>query len=80
MPSGAEFKLLQPIVEMSGGTAPQICPNISPAVCRVSLCHPSGFPHNPYNGVICNDVIAASGVFTTKELWKYGKGEISTVT
>ena len=34
MPSGAEFKLLQPIVEMSGGTAPMaafqhICPNIS---------------------------------------------------
>ena len=35
----------------------------------------SGYPHNPYNGVICNDVIAASGVFTTKELWKYSKGE-----
>jgi len=36
-----------------------------------------GFPHNPYNGVICNDVIAASGVFTTKELWKYSKGKAS---
>jgi len=35
-----------------------------------------GFPHNPYNGVICNDVIAASGVFTTKELWKYSKASI----
>ena len=34
----------------------------------------TGYPHNPYNGVICNDVIAASGVFTTKELWKYSKG------
>ena len=34
-----------------------------------------GYPHNPYNGVICNDVIAASGVFTTKELWKYSKGK-----
>ena len=34
----------------------------------------AGYPHNPYNGVICNDVIAASGVFTTKELWKYSKG------
>ena len=32
-----------------------------------------GFPHNPYNGVICNDVVAASGVFTTKELWKFAK-------
>ena len=38
----------------------------------------SGYPHNPYNGVICNDVIAASGVFTTKELWKYSKG-INTI-
>ena len=36
----------------------------------------SGYPHNPYNGVICNDVIAASGVFTTKELWKYSKGKL----
>ena len=35
----------------------------------------AGYPHNPYNGVICNDVIAASGVFTTKELWKYSKGK-----
>ena len=34
-----------------------------------------GFPHNPYNGVICNDVVAASGVFTTKELWKFAKCE-----
>ena len=33
-----------------------------------------GFPHNPYNGVVCNDVIAASGVFTAKELWKFTKG------
>ena len=38
----------------------------------------SGYPHNPYNGVICNDVIAASGVFTTKELWKYSKGKLET--
>ena len=35
----------------------------------------AGFPHNPYNGVICNDVVAASGVFTTKELWKFAKCE-----
>jgi len=35
-----------------------------------------GFPHNPYNGVICNDVVAASGVFTTKELWKFAKSSI----
>merc|ERR1719347_2158297 len=38
--------------------------------------HVKGFPHNPYNGVICNDVIAASGVFTTKELWKFAKSSI----
>ena len=36
-----------------------------------------GFPHNPYNGVICNDVVAASGVFTTKELWKFAKCKLS---
>ena len=36
----------------------------------------AGFPHNPYNGVICNDVVAASGVFTTKELWKFAKCEL----
>ncbi len=35
----------------------------------------AGYPHNPYNGVICNDVIAASGVFTAKELWKFTKGK-----
>ena len=38
-------------------------------------CFILGFPHNPYNGVICNDVIAASGVFTAKELWKFTKGD-----
>ena len=38
-----------------------------------------GYPHNPYNGVICNDVIAASGVFTTKELWKYSKGKLKFI-
>ena len=37
----------------------------------------AGFPHNPYNGVICNDVVAASGVFTTKELWKFAKCKFS---
>ena len=37
----------------------------------------AGFPHNPYNGVICNDVVAASGVFTTKELWKFAKCEFN---
>jgi len=35
-----------------------------------------GYPHNPYNGVICNDVISASGVFTAKELWKFTKASI----
>ena len=34
----------------------------------------SGFPHNPYNGVMCNDTITATGVFSSKELWKFSKG------
>ena len=44
----------------------------------LSMLSNAGYPHNPYNGVICNDVIAASGVFTTKELWKYSKGKQSS--
>ena len=35
----------------------------------------SGFPHNPYNGVVCNDTITATGVFSSKELWKFSKGK-----
>ena len=34
-----------------------------------------GFPHNPYNGVVCNDTITATGVFSSKDLWKFSKGE-----
>ena len=34
----------------------------------------SGFPHNPYNGVICNDTITATGVFASSELWALSKG------
>ena len=34
----------------------------------------SGFPHNPYNEVMCNDTITATGVFSSKELWKFSKG------
>lgn len=30
--------------------------------------------HNPYNGVVCNDIILATGVFSSKELWKLSKG------
>ena len=33
-----------------------------------------GFPHNPYNGVICNDTITATGVFASSELWALSKG------
>ncbi len=33
------------------------------------------FPHNPYNGVVCNDTITATGVFGSKELWDLAKGE-----
>ena len=34
-----------------------------------------GMPHNPYNGVMCNDTITATGVFSSKELWKFSKGK-----
>ena len=34
----------------------------------------SGYQHNPYNGVICNDTITATGVFASKELWRLAKG------
>ena len=34
-----------------------------------------GLPHNPYNGVVCNDTITATGVFSSKELWKFSKGK-----
>lgn len=30
--------------------------------------------HNPYNGVVCNDTILATGVFSSTELWKLSKG------
>ncbi|XP_023329946.1 nuclear factor 1 C-type isoform X4 [Eurytemora carolleeae] len=32
-------------------------------------------PHNPYNGVLCNDTITATGVFSPQELWRYSKGK-----
>eukprot|EP00092_Neocalanus_flemingeri_P024106 GFUD01026152.1.p1 GENE.GFUD01026152.1~~GFUD01026152.1.p1 ORF type:complete len:652 (-),score=141.18 GFUD01026152.1:317-2272(-) len=35
-----------------------------------------GFPHNPYNGVMCNDTITATGVFSSKELWKFSKDSV----
>ncbi|XP_055922013.1 nuclear factor 1 X-type isoform X1 [Eupeodes corollae] len=35
-----------------------------------------GYTHNPYNGVICNDIILATGVFSSKELWKLSKASI----
>jgi nuclear factor I len=34
----------------------------------------SGYAHNPYNSVVCNDTITATGVFSSKELWKLAKG------
>lgn len=33
------------------------------------------YAHNPYNGVVYNDIILATGVFSSKELWKMSKGE-----
>ncbi|XP_073999769.1 nuclear factor I isoform X2 [Rhodnius prolixus] len=35
-----------------------------------------GFSHNPYNGVVCNDTILATGVFSSKELWRLSKASI----
>lgn len=35
--------------------------------------------HNPYNGVMCNDIILATGVFSSKELWELSKGNILLV-
>lgn len=32
--------------------------------------------HNPYNDVVCNDIILATGVFSSQELWKLSKGSI----
>ena len=40
-----------------------------------SLFAVAGFMHNPYNGVICNDTITATGVFGSKELWRLAKGK-----
>ena len=34
----------------------------------------TGYPHNPYNGVVCNDTITATGVFSSKQLWRLAKG------
>lgn len=39
-----------------------------------SLFSSKGGNHNPYNGVVCNDTILATGVFSSKELWKLSKG------
>ncbi|XP_034111964.1 uncharacterized protein LOC117573141 isoform X1 [Drosophila albomicans] len=35
-----------------------------------------GLRHNPYNGVVCNDIILATGVFSSQELWKLSKDSI----
>ncbi|KAL1129924.1 hypothetical protein AAG570_012868, partial [Ranatra chinensis] len=35
-----------------------------------------GYSHNPYNGVVCNDTILATGVFSSKELWRLSKASI----
>lgn len=34
------------------------------------------YSHNPYNGVICNDIILATGVFSSKELWRLSRASI----
>ncbi|XP_034490623.1 putative uncharacterized protein DDB_G0277255 isoform X1 [Drosophila innubila] len=35
-----------------------------------------GLRHNPYNGVVCNDIILATGVFSSQELWNLSKDSI----
>ena len=35
-----------------------------------------GYPRNPFNDVICNDTISASGVFTAKELCRLSRGTL----
>ncbi|XP_033237056.1 nuclear factor 1 A-type isoform X1 [Drosophila pseudoobscura] len=35
-----------------------------------------GVRHNPYNGVVCNDIILATGVFSSQELWTLSKDSI----
>lgn len=37
-----------------------------------------GIRHNPYNGVACNDIILATGVFSSQELWTLSKGRVIT--
>ena len=36
----------------------------------------AGYTHNPYNGVIYNDTILATGVFSSKELWRLSKSKL----
>lgn len=43
-------------------------------VCVLRCCVPIAESHNPYNGVVCNDTILATGVFASTELWKLSKG------
>lgn len=35
-----------------------------------------GYTHNPYNGVVVNEIIVATGVFSSEELWKLSKSSI----
>lgn len=38
-----------------------------------------GLRHNPYNGVVCNDIILATGVFSSQELWTLSKGNAQSL-
>lgn len=46
---------------------------------KMKLFPVTGYTHNPYNGVICNDIILATGVFSSKELWKLSKCKFSSM-
>ena len=41
----------------------------------ISLVFLAGYPYNPYNGVVCNDTITATGVFSSRQLWRLSKGK-----
>jgi hypothetical protein len=49
--------------------------NFTTSLTLIPLYFILGYPRNPFNDVVCNDTISASGVFTAKELWRLSKGK-----
>ena len=46
----------------------------------ISFLLSTGYTHNPYNGVIYNDTILATGVFSSKELWRLSKSKSQLIS